>query len=302
MGTNEPGTPGRRVAQFVARPPVLGLLAFLVIISWRPLAHTLTILMHDLLAGWALAAASFLVGALGVAIMWKGFRQEELPASLMGILAGSLIWTGWAEASFNGFAGALGVSPLQWQGYTLLTPGLLMIEASAVVMLMVLILLGANKDTQCRMFLWFHRTLRIWPDRRTPGYQRQFARVTTLEYLFVVWFFYVFNIAIFDPRLLGPEHPVTAALLLAVAGWGSWLLWRLSQLRSPGAALRYAIPVVGCWWVLIESAAAMGLFTEVWIRPREFPLTMTAAGVLCVSLWVTFLRLRVATPAADPSG
>ena len=281
---------------------MLGLVAFLVIISWRPLAHTLTVLMHDLLDGWTLAAASFAVGATGVALMWKGFRQDELSASLMGILAGSLIWTGWAEASFNGFAVGLGVAPLQWQGYTLLTPGLLMIEASGVIMLMVLILLGANKDTQCRMFLWFHRTLRIWPDRRTPGYQRQFARVTTLEYLFVVWFFYVFNIAVFDPRLLGPQHPVTAVLLLAIAGWGSWLLWRLSQLRSPGAALRYAIPVVGCWWVLIESAAAMGLFTEVWIRPREFPLTMAAAGVLCVSLWAAYFRLRGERPSRPPAG
>jgi len=276
----------------LTKPPLLGIVAFLVIITWRPMAHTLTILMHELLAGPVRMTASFLVGALGVVLMWKGFKRDETTASLMGILAGSLIWTGWAEEAFNAFAATLEIKPLLWNGYPLFSPGLLMIEASVVPMLMVLILLGANKDTQCRMFLWFHRNLGITPDKRTPGYKRQFSRVTTMEYLFVVWFFYVFNIVIFDPRLLGPDSPVTMGLLVAVFIWGCWLVWKLTQLRQAGAALRYAIPTVGCWWVLTESAAAMGLITEVWVRPREFPVTMAACGITCVGLWTTYYGFR----------
>lgn len=276
----------------LAKPPLLGLLAFLVIITWRPMAHTLTILVHELLAGPVRMGVSFVIGALGFVLMWSGFKRDETTASLLGILAGSLIWTGWAEEAFNGFAAALSIEPLMWNGFPLLTPGLLMIEASVVPMLIMLILLGANKDTQCRMFLWFHRNLNITPDKRTPGYQRQISRVVTQEYLFVVWFFYVFNILIFDPRLLGPDSPVTLALLGAIFIWGCWLVWKLSQLRNAGAALRYAIPTVGCWWVLTESAAAMGLITEVWVRPQEFPLVMLTCGLLCVGLWTAYYRFR----------
>jgi hypothetical protein len=277
--------PGSSFATKFATPPVLGILAFLVILSWRPMAHTLTMLMHDNLHGYVRGFTSLAVGAAGVVLMWKGFKRDEVTASLMGIMAGSLIWTGWAEEGFNSFAYLLGVQPLLWNGNTLLTPGLLMIEASGIIMLMMLILIGSNKDTQCRMFLWFHRTFRIWPDKRTPGYKRQFSRIATMEYLFVVWFFYVFNIVIFDPRLLGPEHPVTAMLLLLIFIWGCWLLWKLSKIRQPGPAIRYAIPTVGCWWVLVETSVAMQLFPEVWLRPMEFPVTMTLLGIVCAAIW-----------------
>ena len=280
------------ILEKLAKPPLLGVAAFLVIMTWRPVAHTLAILTHSLLAGGVRIGVSFLIGAFGVLLMWKGFKRDEVTATLMGIMAGSLIWTGWAEEAFNGFAAALAIQPLTWKGAPFFTPGLLMIEASVVPMLIMLILLGANKDTQCRMFLWFHRNLRITPDRRTPGYKRQFARVATMEYLFVVWFFYVFNILIFDPRVLGPDNPITFVLLAAILIWGCWLVWKLLQLRSPGIALRYAIPTVGCWWVLTESAAAMGLITEVWVRPREFPLIMLACGLVCIAQWSIYYGFR----------
>jgi len=284
------------ISSKVGAPPWLGLLAFLVILSWRPMAHTLTMLMHEILDGWARGLTSLAVGLLGVVLMWKGFKKNEVTASLMGILAGSLIWTGWAEEAFNSFAELLAIEPLMWNDYPLLTPGLLMIEASGIIMLMMLFLLGSNKDTHCRMFLWFHRNLKIWPDKRTPGYKRQYSRITTMEYLFVVWFFYVFNIVIFDPRILGPEHPITGALLLLIFIWGCWLTWKLTKIRQPGPAIRYAIPTVGCWWVLIETSVAMGLFTEVWLRPMEFPLTMTVFGIVCASFWWLYASLGSPQP------
>ena len=275
----------------LSQAPLLGVLAFLVIISWRPVAHSLTILIHELFSGPVRIGVSFCVGALGIMLLWKGFKRDENTASLMGILAGSLIWTGWAEESFNGFATLLDIQPLEWNGFVLFTPGLLMIESSIVLLIIMLFILGSNKDTQCRMFLWFHRNLRIWPAKRTPGYKRQFARVTAMEYLFVVWFFYVFNILIFDPRILGPDSMVTAGILVVLFLWGCWLLWKLCQIRMPGPALRYAIPAVGCWWVLIESAAATGLITEFWIRPMEFPLIMSAVALVCILIWAYYLSL-----------
>jgi len=285
----------RKLAERLGRPPLVGLAAFCTILLWRPVAHSLTMLVHELFAGPSRVAVSFSLGAAGFVLMWRGFRLTETAATVLGILAGSLIWTGWFEQGFNGFAAALGVQPLTWRGFTLFSPGLLMIEASVVLMLGMLILLGANKDTQCRMFMWFHRHLHIWPGRKTPGYQRQFARVTTMEYLFVVWFFYVLNILIFDPRVLGPEHPGALAMLALVAAWGAYLLWKLAGIRGPGLALRYAIPCVGCAWLLIESASAMRLFREIWLEPLEFPLTMSVWAAISLALFLSYSRL--AAPA-----
>lgn len=284
----------------LSRPPLLGLLAFAVILTWRPVAHSLAMLVHELFPGPGRLVVSFALGLLGFVLLWQGFRRDESTATVLGILAGSLIWTGWCEEGFNTFAALLGVQPLKWQGFTLFTPGLLMIEASVVPMLVMLILLGANKDTQCRMFLWFHRHLRIWPGRKTPGYQRQIARVTTLEYLFVVWFFYVLNIGIFDPRLLGPDHPAAAVMLLLIAAWGVYLVWKLTKIRSPGLALRYAIPCVGCTWLVIESAAAMRLFREIWLEPLEFPLVMAVWAVASAALFLGYPRLRGPGQPAEP--
>lgn len=277
--------------KLLARPPVLGLAALCAILLWRPVAHSLTMLVHELFTGPSRLAVSFALGTAGFVLMWHGFRRSETTASVLGILAGSLIWTGWAEQGFNSFAELLGVAPLKWQGFTLFTPGLLMIEASVVLMLMMLVMLGANKDTQCRMFLWFHRTFRLWQGRRTPGYQRQIARVTTLEYLFVVWFFYVLNIVIFDPRVLGPAHPGALLMLALIAAWGAYLIWQLTRIRSPGLALRYAIPCVGCVWLLIESAAAMRLFREIWLEPLEFPVVMGLWACVSAATFVTYARL-----------
>jgi hypothetical protein len=282
----------RNLAEALARPPLLGLVAFLTILLWRPVAHSLTMLVHELFAGPSRIAVSFALGAVGFALMWRGFKQSESAATVLGILAGSLIWTGWFEQGFNGFAAALGVQPLTWRGFTLFTPGLLMIEASVVLMLGMLILLGANKDTQCRMFMWFHRHLRIWPGRKTAGYQRQIARVTTLEYLFVVWFFYVLNIVIFDPRVLGPEHPGAMVMLALIAVWGVYLIGKLTKIRGSGLALRYAIPCVGCVWLLIESASAMRLFREIWLEPLAFPVTMGIWAIVAAALFLGYPRLK----------
>jgi hypothetical protein len=231
--------------------------------------------------------------------MWKGFRRDETTATLMDVAAGSMIWTGWCEEAFEVSTRLLQVPPLEWQGYTLLTPNLLLIEASAVLFLVMTIFLGANKDTQCGMFLWFHRNLRIWPARRTAGYERQFARVAVMEYLFVDWLFYIINIAIFDPRILGPAHPATAVILALDLAWAVYLLWKLAQLRAPGAAFRYAIPTVGAAWILVETGAYMRLYTEIWVHPEDYPGSMLAMSVVFVAMLGVFVATSRRASAAQ---
>ena len=55
---------------------------------------------------------------------------------------------GWFEYSFEFFAETLHVQPLTSGGNEIISPNLMMLDASGVILLAILILLGANKDTR----------------------------------------------------------------------------------------------------------------------------------------------------------
>ena len=68
-----------------------------------------------------------------------------------------------------------------YKGVELFTANLLLLQATGVFLIALLIWLGSNKDTHCRMFMWFHRNFKLTPARRTVGYKRQYSRIVALE-------------------------------------------------------------------------------------------------------------------------
>jgi hypothetical protein len=268
--------------------PMLGLLAFSVPLIWKPVAHCVSVLSHSAMHGPVLVVGSTVLTLLGFFLVWIGFRKDELTATLLGLAGGSLIFMFGVEPSFAMFAGLMDVAPLTQDGQTFLTPNLVVMEASLVVYLVVLIFTGANKDTRCRMFLWFHRNFRLRPNKPTPGYRRQFARIAAMETVFISWFFYLFIILLVDPRLMGPTHPATYVLSFAMLAWGLYLLvFKQLKYTSMAAAIRYAIPVVGILWYFVEITAIWRWYTEIWVKPFEYPLAnaaLAAAFVLAVYL------------------
>lgn len=273
-------------------PPVLGLLALGVPFAWKPIAHALSVLSHTLLHGTSLFIAYVLAGFIGFALVWAGLRRDELTATFLGFLGGSLIFMFWVEPSFALFAELMAVAPLEREGRVFLTPNLVLMEASAVIYLVVLIFTGANKDTRCRMFLWFHRNFRLRPNAPTPGYKRQFARIAAMETVFISWFFYLVIIAAVDPRFLGPSHPVTYALFVAMLVWGLYLVvFKLMRYRAMAAAIRYGIPVAGILWYCVEMGAIWKWYIEVWVKPVEFPAT----NVMVLTVFLLLMWLANAT-------
>ena len=262
----------------LARPPLLGLLAWTTVLLWTPLAHTLMVLQYGQLADGPAYLSSFLIGLAGWVMVWKGFKADDLPATVLGFMGGSLIWLGWMEGSFE-FMGHWLNPPKLMYSYMgteveLFTANLLLLQATGVVLVALLIWLGSNKDTHCRMFMWFHRNFRLTPARRTPGYKRQFSRIVALEVVMINWFFYVLILWLFDPRVLGPDHPASIAVVIAVLLWGLWLLFfRMLPFRRPAAALRYAVPCANILWFCVEAASAWQLISEPWIYPLRFPVT-----------------------------
>jgi hypothetical protein len=267
--------------------PYIGLVAITLTLLWKMIAHATTVVFHTLTHGPMMYIVSGLIGLFGFTLVWIGFKKDELTATYLGYMGGSFVFMGWFEGSFEGFSQFLKIPPLMQDGYTIYTPNLLLIQASAVLYFAMLIFAGANKDTRCRMFLWFHRNLKLRPNQPTPGYKRQFARITAMEAVFVSWFFYIVILFAVDPRILGLHHPATYLLTGAVFIWGIWLLFaKLLKYQAMASAIRYAVPTSGALWFCVEMTSLWNWYPEIWVKPFEFPLTN-------LSLALSFLLLGV---------
>jgi len=257
----------------IHRPPYLGILAFFGVLLWFPIAHIIGGTLHATFPGGVEYLVGGMTGLLGFSLVWKGFKHDELTATCMGLFGGGLIWIGWFEYSFNFFGEFLKIEPLMYDGKAVINPNSQVIEASAVLFLAVLIFTGANKDTRCRMFMWFHRNFRLRPSAPTAGYRRQFSRIAAMEILFIVWFIHIVNITVRDPRVFGPFHPVRYATFGVFLVWGIYLLtFKLLKYRSMAGAIRYAIATTGILWLCVEMAARWGWFTERWGQFGKFPV------------------------------
>ena len=271
---NTAGNANESLMARLATPPYLGLFIFAIILIYKPVAHCLLVLQHHFFTGPERYLVGFLVGLLGFTIIGKGLRRDELMASAMGYMGGALVWMGWFEYAFDFFGETLGIAPLTDPvgGFTVLSPNLVLMEATVVPFAAMLILFGANRETRCRMLMWFQRNLRLAPEKPTTGYKRNFAWVTAWETIFVSWAFYLQIILLYDPRLVGINHPVTFAMFFVYLAWGGYLLNRLAKYNEPAGAIRYAIPTVAAFWIAIEMASHWGWFTEIWVKPIQYPV------------------------------
>ena len=254
--------------------PYMGLVIWGTVLLWKPIAHTVVVSERLIFPGNSAYLVGALLGLVGFVLVWIGFKKDELTASALGWMGGALIWLGWFESAFHFFAHLLNIQPVKSNGFEILSAELQIIEASAVLYIATLIFLGLNKDTRCRMFLWFHRNAKLKPETPTPGYRRQYSRITALETVFISWFFYIFIILLFDPRIFGPQHFVTVSAFWGALIWGLYLMaFKMPNFSNAGEAIRYAIPSTGIIWLCFEMASAWGWYQEIWLKPIEFPVS-----------------------------
>jgi hypothetical protein len=94
------------------RAPWLGVLAFAGVLLWKPVAHSMSVLLEQNFPGNAGYLAGGLIGLLGAVLVWKGLRQQEHMATCLGFLGGVLIWRGWMESALRLYAEEVGVLTL----------------------------------------------------------------------------------------------------------------------------------------------------------------------------------------------
>jgi hypothetical protein len=288
-------------ARQIATGPAAGILSLVTVFCGLALGHSLVVLQERLTGGVSGldTVVSMAIGSLGIALMWAGLRHREVQATLLGYLGGNLIWVGFFEWTWRSFGEWLNLQPIMDRGIPIINSGLLMIQATTLIVIVMLIYLGANKDTRCRMFMWFHRNLGLRPGRMTAGYERQYSRITAMETVFLIWFIYLCAITINDPRLI--RYDSTAAMLITAGFivWGLYLVGKLLKIRTLGAAFRYAIPTGNILWLPTEALSRWGLYPEIWIKPLQYTGLMALVLVVFVATGVAVFREPTGSATAE---
>jgi len=263
--------------------PIGGIFSLLMVWFGLALGHSLVVLQHaSLPMGLLDSALSWTLGFGGFALVWIGMKRPEEQATILGYLGGNLIWCGMFEWTWRYFGHWLEIEPVMDQGMMILSPELLLIQATTLLVVALLIFLGANKDTRCRMFMWFHRNFKLRPEKPTPGFKRQHARTTAMETVFLVWTIYLFAIFINDPRGVRYDSILAMVLTGGFIVWAIYLINKLMKIRGLGPIFRYAIPTGNIAWLPIEGLSRWGLYPEVWVMPKEYTGLMSAVLILFV--------------------
>ena len=261
------------------RPPFIGLLGFIIVLLVQALGHTVMILMENIFGeAYVYQSATFL-GAVGAVMLYIGMKSTgEVAATWLGFFAGTFLWTGWVEFAFVWNAAWLGIPDQMVDGEMLngkiaTKAEYLVMMSSVGVMMATLAYFTLNKETKCNFFHWFQRRLHMSTGKPTRGYPRNFAAITALETMYVIWFCYLALLFIYE--VLGDTHPATYVLFFGNTIWAIYLLNRLVKFWKVTTAIRYAIPTAIITWNSIELLGRWNLFEEIWIHPEKYILEMS---------------------------
>jgi hypothetical protein len=210
-----------------------------------------------------------LLGGVGfLIIMLFSKTQNEVQSSLLGLLAGILIWTGWVEFSFVYFAERLQIKPLMDGSEVVTRPEYLLMISSAGLVLSVMAVLIVNNTTRCNMFMWIQRVCRLNIPKAAS--KKNYTALTALETIMLIWFFYILLLVIYDDHLFGDRSWATYAVFFLSLLWSFFLFRNLLRKKHFGKAIRYAIPTVVIFWNAVEILGRWNFFSEFWVEPNKY--------------------------------
>jgi hypothetical protein len=273
------------------RRPLVGLLGLMVGFLTQPLGHTVY-KVNIAIFGDAAVFSSIAMGILGLLLVFRGLKADELKATWMGMLGGWFMWMGWFEYSFKFYSVLYDVPgfPVEENGYVA-APQANMLQATLPIMLAILLLYGFfNLQTKCNFMRWFHRNLGFSPGMPTPDNKRSFARITAMEVLFVTWFCYLFWLYAIYLGTRGTGVMIVMGLYVAWTIWAFYLIWKCTQQIRMAAALRYGIGAGIVLWGSAEMPAHFRAYREYWLYPAEYPVFNTIVAIIFVTGIVLIAR------------
>jgi len=280
------------------RPPWVGLLAALLVFMVQGLGHTVMIAMEEVWPGEQYVYESaFAMGLFGAALLFIGMKSEkEVSATWLGFWAGTFLWTGWVEFAFVWSANYMAVPDLMDPSL----PGEIATKAEYLVMMSSIGVLGStlvyftiNPETKCNFFLWIQRNMHLKVAKPTKGHKRNFAAITALETIYVIWFCYILLLFLYNEDIAGETSPAAYIFFFLNTIWAVYLLSRLVKFWKVTTAIRYAIPTAIIAWNTVELMGRWNLFVSFWERPQEYWFEMTLFTVAIIIAAI----LAVRTPA-----
>lgn len=282
---------------------LISLLVYLFITLQKPISHMVVVsLIYAMPADfyWKYLI-SFVYGCIGLVLVYKGLKMDEVKGSIMGFLGAMFIWDGWFELGLDFFEHNNHIPMVKdAAGTPVLLGSHNILEISGLFLLPILILTMFNKDMRCRMLLWIRKTIGIREGlgKPTAGIKPQVSRIAATEYIFVNWFMYVVMITILDPRVAGTWHPATYMLSGAIFVWSVYLLYRHTKQTEVGLMIRYAIGAAGVCWYNFEITTYWGWYTEFWIRPDQNPIRCA----IVIMVFIAIARFLWTTPINPQTG
>jgi hypothetical protein len=287
------------------RKPWVGLLGLAVGFLTQPLGHTAYKVLEAAFGEQVYWAAG-VTGVIGLVIIARGLKQDELKATWMGMLGGWILWIGWFEYAFKFFSvlydvPGFAVEPQVKGGYVA-APQASILQATVSIMFALLIVYGfLNLQTKCNLMRFFHRNLRLSPGMPTPDNKRSFARITAMEVLFVTWFCYQFWLYAIYFGTRGVGLQVVMGLYVVWSAWAAYLIYKCTQQVRMAPALRYGIGAGIVLWGSAEMPAHFGAYREYWLYPLEFPVFNAIAALVFVAGIVAVANRPVKASSLAPA-
>ncbi|MDP6675666.1 MAG: hypothetical protein QGH93_12565 [Gammaproteobacteria bacterium] len=271
------------------KPPIVGIVAFLLMLFSIALSHTFMVLVERWIGQDDIYVASIFIGAASIVLLWYGVKsRNENFQTWVGFIAGLMIWMTWVEFFFM-FYGRMnwgmvprmdGPDGLHVSGTY---PEYMVMGATVGLLMMMLVYYTFDKDTRCNMFLWFQKVLGLkeglGPSTKKAS-DRNYAIITFMETIYVLWFCYTINLLCFDPGLVGTGvlfFAVNMATVFVALVWSGYCFFaRLIWFRRVSTALRYVIAVGNIFWMgIVEVGTKWKLWTEIWVQPWNYKIEMS---------------------------
>lgn len=262
----------------------VGILSFIIVLLFMPIGHTLMVLIEQVLHNQKFIGAGS-IGFLGVALLIFGvkFNQRSTLATVLGLIAGILIWTGWVEFSFVWIAEKLQVPHLMEEG-EIATKAEYLVMMSSVGLLVSAMIFFLFIKTKCQFFAWFQRIFGLQNELGTNS-RKAHAVIAFFETIMIIWTFYIVLLLVYDESIAGQHHPLTYIVAFGSLFWSLYLFLNLIRIQKFDYAIKYAIPTVVIFWNFVEVLGRWDLFKEIWVHPFEHWMENT----IILSLLVGFI-------------
>ncbi len=272
-------------------PYKVGIFSFLIVLLFMPIGHALMVL-NELLFHHGKFIGAFFIGLLGILCLVFGLIKNKNHglATILGFLAGVLVWTGWVEFSFVWIAEKLQVQPLVENGEVVTKPEYLIMLSSLGLMISVLVYFIFSV-TKCQFFIWIQKAVGLRNNfQSTVNPNKPISTTTFIETIMILWIFYLILLLVYDKEIAGDKHPATYIVAFGSLIWSVYLFLNLVRITKYDYAIRYAVPTVIIFWNFIEVIGRWNLFNEIWIHPFEHWFENIIILVILVAFVTYYLR------------